>query len=66
MNTITIQRCEECNLPTDRAWKTYTDKQYGQVWSEVGICRHCWNAFVAKDLKNAKSELAALDYRAGF
>ena len=58
--------CTDCKLPTDRAWKTYTDKQYGLVWSETGVCRHCWNSFLAKSLKNANTELAALDYRAGF
>jgi hypothetical protein len=60
-----IQRCVNCELPTDRAWKTYIDKQYGQVWSERGICRHCWNASVARSLQNAQADLSALDYRSG-
>ena len=62
----TIQLCEGCKLPSDRAWKTYKDKNYGLVWQEVGICRHCWGSWLEKVKKQEKQEQQALTYREAF
>jgi len=66
MATVEIVKCTECGFACDRAWKTYKHADYGLIWLEVGVCRQCWNAFIAKSDKAAKVEVAALSYREAF
>lgn len=61
-----IQVCEQCKLPSDRAWKSYKDKNYGFVWAEAGVCRQCWSSFITKADKQDKLEEMALSYREAF
>jgi len=60
-----IQLCEGCKLPSDRAWKTYKDKDYGFVWDETGYCRHCWQSALEKMNKEIKHEETVI-YRGAF
>ena len=59
-------KCTECGFACDRAWKDYKHPQYGLIWLEAGVCRQCWNSFIARSNKTEKIENAAAGYRAAF
>ena len=66
MATVEIVKCTECGFACDRAWKTYKHADYGLIWLEAGVCRQCWNAFMARSDKAAKAELLTSTYREAF
>lgn len=66
MSATTIQVCADCKLASDRAWKTYKHPQYGLIWQEVGVCRHCWQSAMYRMEKAAKEEVQAQSYREAF
>jgi hypothetical protein len=63
MTTTEILKCTECGFACDRAWKTYKHADYGLIWLEAGVCRQCWNSFIAKSKQAAKEESLTSTYR---
>lgn len=60
-----MKMCNDCKLPSDRAWQSKTDPKYGFIWAEVGVCRHCWQSFILVEEAKDRKE-AAVDYRGQF
>lgn len=58
--------CTDCNFEPDKTWTKYTDKNYGQIWLEVGVCRSCWFKFIAKSEEEDQAEDQAKTWRYAF
>ena len=60
MTAPVFAKCKECNLASDRVWKSYKHPQFGAVWEQYEVCRHCWQSVMYKMEAAARKEEAKI------